>query len=35
MNASILPALLQRFFTERLCGQLQASPNTIAGPKTG
>ena len=31
MNASTLPALLQRFFTDRLCGQLQASPNTIAG----
>lgn len=31
MTASILPALLQRFFTERLCTQMDASPNTIAG----
>jgi integrase/recombinase XerD len=31
MNASTLPALLQRFFTDRLTAQLQASPNTIAG----
>ena len=31
MNMSTLPALLQRFFTERLTAQLQASPNTIAG----
>lgn len=31
MNASTLPALLQRFFTDRLMAQLQASPNTIAG----
>jgi integrase/recombinase XerD len=30
MNTSILPALLQRFFTDRLTAQLQASPNTIA-----
>lgn len=26
-----LPALIQQFFTERLQGQMQASPNTIAG----
>ena len=31
MNMSTLPALLQRFFTDRLTAQLQASPNTIAG----
>jgi site-specific recombinase XerD len=31
MNTSTLPALLQRFFTDRLTAQLQASPNTIAG----
>lgn len=31
MSASTLPALLQRFFTERLCTQMEASPNTIAG----
>jgi len=31
MNMSMLPALLQRFFTDRLTAQLQASPNTIAG----
>lgn len=31
MNVSTLPTLLQRFFTERLTAQLQASPNTIAG----
>src|SRR5258708_25892829 len=31
MTASTLPALLQRFFTERLCTQMDASPNTIAG----
>lgn len=31
MTATILPALLQRFFTERLCTQMDASPNTIAG----
>jgi integrase/recombinase XerD len=30
MNASKFPALLQRFFTDRLTMQLQASPNTIA-----
>lgn len=30
MNASTLPTLLQRFFTDRLTAQLQASPNTIA-----
>src|SRR6185437_10329444 len=26
-----LQALLQRFFTDRLCTQMEASPNTIAG----
>lgn len=31
MNVSTLPALIQRFFTDRLTGQLEASPNTIAG----
>jgi integrase/recombinase XerD len=31
MNTSTLPALVQRFFTDRLMGQLEASPNTIAG----
>jgi integrase/recombinase XerD len=31
MNASTLPPLLQRFFTDRLTAQLQASPNTVAG----
>lgn len=29
--ASTFPALLQRFFTDRLCTQMQASANTIAG----
>ncbi len=31
MTASTFPALLQRFFTERLVTQMNASPNTIAG----
>ena len=31
MTASTLPALLQRFFTERLSTQMNASANTIAG----
>jgi site-specific recombinase XerD len=31
MNASTFPALLQRFFTERLCTQMDASAHTIAG----
>lgn len=31
MTASTFPALLQRFFTERLGTQMSASPNTIAG----
>jgi integrase/recombinase XerD len=31
MNTSTLPALVQHFFTDRLAGQLEASPNTIAG----
>lgn len=31
MTGSTFPALLQRFFTERLCTQMDASANTIAG----
>ena len=31
MITTSLPALIQQFFTERLCTQMQASPNTIAG----
>jgi integrase/recombinase XerD len=31
MNKSTLATMLQRFFTDRLTAQLQASPNTIAG----
>jgi len=31
MTASTLPALLQRFFTDRLCTQMEASAHTIAG----
>lgn len=31
MSPSNLPPLLQRFFTDRLCTQMEASPNTIAG----
>jgi integrase/recombinase XerD len=31
MNTSTLPTLIQRFFTDRLTAQLQASPNTVAG----
>ena len=31
MNESTLPALLQKFFTERLMTQMDASQNTIAG----
>lgn len=31
MTASTFPALLQRFFTERLCTQMEASAHTIAG----
>jgi integrase/recombinase XerD len=31
MTASRFPALLQRFFTDRLCTQMEASANTIAG----
>lgn len=30
MTASTFPALLQRFFTDRLCTQMEASPHTIA-----
>jgi hypothetical protein len=30
MNASSFPALLERFFTERLLNQMGASPHTIA-----
>ena len=31
MKESTLPALLHKFFTERLMAQMEASPNTIAG----
>ena len=31
MTTTTLPALIQQFFTDRLCTQMQASPNTIAG----
>lgn len=31
MTTQTLPALVQRFFTDRLCTQMEASPNTIAG----
>ena len=31
MNAATLPALIQRFFTDRLCVQMEASRHTIAG----
>jgi integrase/recombinase XerD len=31
MTAATFPALLQRFFTDRLCTQMDASANTIAG----
>lgn len=31
MKASLLPALVQRFFTDRLCTQMDASSHTIAG----
>jgi|SRR5579859_346625 len=31
MTVSTFPALLQRFFTDRLCAQMEASANTIAG----
>ena len=31
MNAATLPALIQRFFTDRLCVQMEASRNTVAG----
>ncbi len=30
MTTAILPSLIQKFFTERLCAQMEASPNTIA-----
>jgi integrase/recombinase XerD len=30
MTAATLPALVQQFFTDRLCTQMNASPNTIA-----
>ena len=30
METNRLPAHLQRFFTERLLSQMQASPNTVA-----
>ena len=31
MTTTTLPALIQQFFTDRLCTQMEASPNTIAG----
>src|SRR3954467_4830417 len=31
MTSMTLAVLLQHFFTERLCTQMQASPHTIAG----
>ena len=31
MTPTTLPALIQQFFTARLCTQMEASPNTIAG----
>ena len=31
MNTSLLPSLIQHFFTDRLLGQLGASPHTVAG----
>jgi integrase/recombinase XerD len=31
MTTATLPALVQQFFTDRLCAQMDASPNTIAG----
>ena len=30
MSPTLLPALVQQFFTDRLCTQMQASPNTVA-----
>jgi site-specific recombinase XerD len=31
MSAATLPALIQRFFTDRLCVQMEASRHTVAG----
>lgn len=31
MSAAALPALVQRFFTDRLCVQMEASRHTVAG----
>lgn len=31
MTTATLPALVQQFFTDRLCRQMEASPHTIAG----
>ena len=31
MSATTLPALIQRFFTDRLCVQMEASRHTVAG----
>src|SRR6188472_3165058 len=31
MTATSFPALLQRFFTDRLCTQMEASRHTVAG----
>jgi hypothetical protein len=33
MTTATLPALVQQFFTDRLCAQLAASPNTIAADR--
>jgi integrase len=33
MTATTFPALLQRFFTDRLCTQMEASQHTIAGDR--
>jgi|TARA_R110000822_G_C15272602_1_gene489356 integrase/recombinase XerD len=30
MSAATLPALIQRFFTDRMCTQMEASPHTVA-----
>jgi hypothetical protein len=31
MKATNFPALIQRFFTDRLCTQMEASRHTVAG----
>ena len=35
MTTTTLPALIQQFFTDRLCNQMEASPNTIASARVG